>query len=290
MTTTDAIGLFAGAVALGAVHGMEPGHGWPIAASYALDKANKWVYGFAASFILGVGHLVSSIAMVGVFFFAKSYFEVADVNQPLRVDVFSQTLVLGGPVSLVAGVLLILLGIREYTHGHHHKHGHENRSQEHEHGNGHGHERLRADHDHSQSHIHGSDHSHTHSEYEHSHTNDGGILVRAREYFPFVGADSHSQEPVDRSLFGIAWFAFFLGFTHEEEFEIIALCAGSNYCLELMSVYAITVILGIVGLTLLLIAGYHHFEERVEQYTPYLPAFSAAVLIVMGIGFIAHLF
>jgi nickel/cobalt transporter (NicO) family protein len=132
----------------------------------------------------------------------------------------------------------------------------------------------------------------TQSEYEHSHSNDGGILARVRGYLPFVGADSHShsQVSVDRSLFGIAWFAFFLGFAHEEEFEIIALCVGSNYCLELMSVYAITVILGIVGLTLLLIAGYHHFEEKVEQYTPYLPAFSAAILIVMGIGFIAHLF
>ena len=49
--------------------------------------------------------------------------------------------------------------------------------------------------------------------------------------------------------------AFVLGFAHEEEFELIALCAGSNYCLERMSVYTATVIVGIVGLTLLLIAG-----------------------------------
>jgi len=31
------LGLLAGAVALGAVHGIEPGHGWPVAAAYALD-------------------------------------------------------------------------------------------------------------------------------------------------------------------------------------------------------------------------------------------------------------
>jgi nickel/cobalt transporter (NicO) family protein len=307
MLPPDAIGLFAGAIILGAVHGMEPGHGWPIAASYALDKASKWVYGFAASFILGVGHLISSIAMVGVFFFAKSYFELAEVNQPIQIDVFSQTLVLGGPVSLVAGMLLILLGIREYTHGHHHEHDHGGDAQDHDHEHGHDHGHSHADHDHSQGHNHGRverhghfdhapthDEGHTRPEHEHSHSNDEGILARILGYPPFIGehshSHSHSQESVDRSLFGIAWFAFLLGFAHEEEFEIIALCAGSNYCLELMSVYAITVIVGIVGLTLLLIAGYHHFEEKVEQYTPYLPAFSASVLIIMGIGFIAHLF
>ena len=57
-----------------------------------------------------------------------------------------------------------------------------------------------------------------------------------------------------------------------------------------MSAYALTVIAGIVGLTMLLIAGYHRSEERVERFTPYFPAFSAVVLIVMGIGFIAGLF
>jgi len=98
------------------------------------------------------------------------------------------------------------------------------------------------------------------------------------------------EDATDRGIWGIAWFAFLLGFAHEEEFEIIALCAGSRYCLELMSAYAITVIVGIVGLTMLLIAGYHSYEDRVKQYTPYLPVFSAAVLILMGLGFITGLF
>ena len=37
---------------------------------------------------------------------------------------------------------------------------------------------------------------------------------------------------------------------------------------------------------MLLIAGYERYEENVEQYTPYLPAVFAAVLIIMGFGFI----
>lgn len=175
-----------------------------------------------------------------VSFYAKGYFNLTQVNEPITI---LGSIQIGGPVSLVAGVLLIILGIREYRHGH--SHG----SHDGDHRPDHGHEH--------------------HSEGHHSH--------------------SDVDEAADRGLFGIAWCAFLLGFAHEEEFEIIVLCAGSNYCLELMSVYAITVIIGIVGMTLLLIAGYQSYEEKVKQYTPYLPLFSAIVLIIMGVGFITGL-
>ena len=294
MLHNEALGLLLGAVALGVVHGIEPGHGWPVAASYALDQTNKWVYGFAASFILGLGHLISSIAMVGVFFYAKSYFNLTQINDPITILGGIQ---IGGQVSLVAGVLLISLGIREYFHGH--SHGTQNHDD-------HSHENDHRDHSEEEefkyafvemddyAHSHDSGHSHDHR-HGHSHNHDdSSLLSRLKGFIPFVGGHSHSHgnldEATDGGLFGIAWFAFVLGFAHEEEFEIIALCAGSTYCLELMSAYAITVILGIVGLTMLLIAGYQHYEERVEQYTPYLPAFSAAVLIIMGVGFIIGVF
>lgn len=266
----EELGLLVGAIVLGAVHGIEPGHGWPVAASYALDQTNKWVYGFAASFILGVGHLISSIAMVGLFFYTKEYFNLTQVNEPITIFNGIQ---IGGPVSLVAGILLIALGIREYFHGHSHGNNDVN------HGPAH-------DSDQHHSHAHRQGHSHDHD--------DGRLVSRLKGFIPFVDRYSHSHddldEAADRGLLGIAWFAFVLGFAHEEEFEIIALCAGSDYCLELMSAYAITVIVGVVGLTMLLIAGYHHSEERVERYTPYLPAFSAAVLIIMGLGFITGVF
>jgi len=295
----ETFGLLLGAVALGAVHGVEPGHGWPIAASYALDQSNKWLYGFAASFILGIGHLLSSIAMVGAFFYAKSYFNLTQINEPLTVGGFQ----LGGPVSLVAGVLLIGLGIREYRHGH----AHGSHGDEHAHHEGHSHEPTdehshHGNHDHNHDgHDHSHDDAHDHSTHDHgddhTHTQtheEPGLLARVVNGIPFVGGHSHahetSEDVTDRGLFGIAWFAFLLGFAHEEEFEIIALCAGSSYCLELMSAYAITVIVGIVGLTMLLIAGYQHSEETVERFTPYLPAFSAAVLTVMGLGFVFGLF
>ena len=278
MLHQEALGLLVGAVALGVAHGIEPGHGWPVAAAYAVEQTNKWLYGLAASFIIGVGHLISSLAMVAVFFYAKSYFNLTQVNESITILGAIQ---IGGPVSLVAGVLLIGLGIREYT-GHSHNGGHS-----------HSGEKQMNDHEESD-HDHGED-THSHNEHSDSRT---GLHARIKALVPFVGGSSQSHghphddldDAADQGLLGIAWFAFILGFAHEEEFEIIALCAGSEYCLELMSAYALTVIFGIVGLTLLLVAGYEHYEEKVEQYTPYLPAFSATVLIIMGIGFITGLF
>jgi len=310
MLHNDAFSLLLGAVVLGAVHGVEPGHGWPVAAAYALDQTNKWLYGFASSLILGVGHLISSLAMVAVFFYAKSYFSLTQINEPITL--FSGVRI-GGPVSLVAGVLLVVLGIRENTshsHGDGHSHGgagHTDEAHDHEtehshdheteHGHEHGH-----DHETEHGHDHETEHGHDHeTEHGHEHGHDhqtdstasSGVLTRVKKRITGSG-HSHDHGELDqaaeRGLFGIAWFAFLLGFAHEEEFEIIALCAGSNYCLELMSAYAITVILGIVGLTMLLVAGYTHYEEQVEQYTPYLPMFSAAVLILMGVGFITGLY
>jgi len=279
MVSGDTLGLLLGAVALGAVHGVEPGHGWPVAASYALDQTNKWLYGLAAGLIIGFGHLVSSLAMVGAFFYAKSYFRLTRINEPLTLLDGVQ---IGGPVSLVAGVLLIGLGIREYRHGH--SHGSADGEHSHSHDG----------HDHGPTNHSPSDH--THGDFrDHPDSRDGeGLVSRLRRTVPFFGeharTDPGSDNAAERGLFGIAWFAFLLGFAHEEEFEIIALCAGSNHCLELMSAYAVTVIVGIVGLTMLLIAGYQHHEETVKQYTPYLPVVSAAVLFAMGVGFIVGVF
>ncbi|WP_435078911.1 hypothetical protein [Halococcus sp. AFM35] len=255
------VGLALGASALGLVHGLAPGHGWAIAASYALDKPNKWFYGAASSLILGIGHLISSIAMVLVYFFALSYFDLTQI----------------GWMNYVAGGLLIALGIWQYFNGHDH-------SSE-EHGNDHDEDA----HDHDHGHSHGHNHAHTNSE-------STGMFARLRQAIPFVGGSDHShshdssEEDTDRGLYGMAVLAFALGFAHNEEFDIIAICTGSAYCLELMLLYSVAVIVSLVGVTLLLVAGYERYEDRLEEYADYLPTFTAAVLVVMGSGFILGLF
>lgn len=212
-------GVFAGAVGLGLLHGLEPGHGWPLAAAYASARVNRFAAGLAASVIIGVGHLISSIAVVLVFFGFKQWLDLGQLSW----------------MNYVAGGLLIALGIWELRGAHTHEHG-------------------------------GHDHHGHHHHYRHGHATGGGA---------------------DKGLWGIAGAAFALGFAHEEEFEIIALCAGSDFCLELMLAYALTVLVAIVALTLALIAGYERWRHRLEHFAPHLPKVSAAILIAMGIAFIA---
>lgn len=295
MLDSLSVATLAGAVGLGLVHGAEPGHGWPVAATYALEQSNKWAAGFAASFILGVGHLISSIAVVGVFFLLKSG---AGLDSMWWLDYF-------------AGTLLILLGIYEYHSGHGHNHGDDHGDGhvdghdhsdggDHGHGEGHnhgdsaGHDHAH-EHDHTNEHDHSGDHELSHHHEHHSeqaHDDDsGGWLDRLKSALPFGGGHSHDHGQLDEAaesgLWGIAGAAFLLGFAHEEEFEIIGLCAGSSLCLELMLIYAAAVVFGIVALTLLLVAGYERYEDRVQRWAVHFPKISAAVLILMGLGFIA---
>jgi ABC-type nickel/cobalt efflux system permease component RcnA len=256
--------IFAGAIVLGLVHGAEPGHGWPIAATYALDRERKWVHGLVASVLLGLGHLVSSLAVVAAFFLAKRALDLEQLNEPYVIG----DVAIGGPVGIVAGVLLVALGVREYRRGGHgHDHGHD----------------------------HDLGHSHDAHDHEHQHeTESPGLVASLRSRLPFVGSLGHDHPTagdLDRTgLAGLVWTAFVLGFVHEEEFEIIGLCLGSSVCLELMLVYAIAVMVALVGLTLLLIAGYYRYEERMERYAEHFPTISAAVLVVMGLGFVLGLF
>lgn len=85
-------------------------------------------------------------------------------------------------------------------------------------------------------------------------------------------------------------YFFALGFAHTEEFDIIAICTGLAYCLELMLFYAISIIVSLVGITLVLVAGYERYEDLLKRYTEYLLTVTAVILVEMGIGFIAGIF
>ncbi len=208
--------LFAGATGLGLLHGIEPGHGWPVAAAWALARPAHWRAGLLAATVIGVGHLISSVAVVLLFFAAKEYFELGAQ----------------GWLDWLAGGLLLALAawqlwaaLRQGAHHHHH-------------------------------HGHGEQH----------------------------------QPGTASGLWALAAFAFTLGFAHEEEFQIIALCAGSAHCLSLMLTYALAVIAGLIALTLLLVAGLRRLGHRVEHAKRALTFVSAAILAAMGAGFLAGWF
>jgi cytochrome c biogenesis protein CcdA len=53
-----------------------------------------------------------------------------------------------------------------------------------------------------------------------------------------------------------------------------------------MLVYALAVIAALVTLTLLLVAGFERYEDRLGRYATYFPVLSGVVLILMGLGFV----
>ncbi|SFC28316.1 hypothetical protein SAMN05444422_106208 [Halobiforma haloterrestris] len=277
------IGVVIGVIAIGFVHGVLPDHGWPIAAMYALNRNRRLLYGLLAALVLGVGHLISSVVLVAAYYGFSSFAAFAE-----------------GPwLEHVAGVLLILLGIHEYRHGGHGGHGHDHEDyghEDHDHG------------DHDGEHSHGDDHTHYHRhthDHETDHHTDGGsdaptmdtadstsrsgVLERLRAPFPGGGHQHLSEEHAERGLAALGTTALLLGFAHEEPIQILAICVGTPFCLELMLLYSLAVIVAIVVPTLLLIAGYERHRERVERITPHLPAITAVALVGMGLAFLTGL-
>ena len=269
------IWLVGAVVGLGIVHGVLPDHGWPIAALYALDKPRKWISGTIAALVLGVGHLISSVALVLAYFWFSAFASFAE-----------------GPwMKPLAGGLLVLLGVYEYASGGH-AHDHEHHSEDHEHhSEDHESHEHSGDHEHresqyhSGSHEHSGDHGHDHDgSHEHKHTD--GLLSNLRGRLPGGGHTHLDEQHAERGLGALGVTALVLGFAHEEPIQILAICAGTDFCLELMLIYSVAVVGAILAPTLLLVAGYQSHRERIEQYTPYLPTLTAAVLITVGLAFI----
>ncbi len=301
------IGLVAAVMGLGVIHGVLPDHGWPIAATYALEYPNKWLRGTAAALILGVGHLISSVALVLAYFWFASFAAFAE-----------------GPwMKPLAGSLLVALGIYEYVsgghghhvhghedeHGHHddHAHGHDHHDDHHAHGHdhsddhhddhhAHGHDHSDDHHDDAHSHDHHDEHhDHDHSDdhhdaHDHTERESTGFFGGIRGRLPGGGHMHPTQEHAEQGLLTLGVIALVLGFAHEEPIQILAICAGTEFCLELMLLYSLAVIGAILAPTLLLIAGYQHHRAKIEQYTPYLPTVTAVVLVTVGLAFIVGIF
>jgi nickel/cobalt exporter len=215
--------VYLSAIMIGLLHGVEPGHGWPVAVVYSLQRKRQMWFGLLTSSILAFFHLISSLAVVAVFLL---------VNQV--VDLSSLPIIRYGVV-----VLLLYMAYRAYRTPHTHYRGHQ--------------------HDHH-------DHSHPH-DHDHVH---------------------HHHRKTPQSLWDMAVFAFLLGFIHEEEFALLALCLGGIHCVALMLTYALAVSVAIIGVTLLAIHGYRLVEDRIKQYEQYLPKALAGLFVLMAVLYLVR--
>jgi nickel/cobalt transporter (NicO) family protein len=101
----------------------------------------------------------------------------------------------------------------------------------------------------------------------------------------------HSHEHIHRkrdspSLKSMTGLAFTLGFAHEEEFVILAIAAGSGgNPLTIMFAYASSVAVALIGMTLLSLKIFKHFEHRIINYGKYLPKITSILIAFMALGF-----
>ncbi len=218
-----------GVVMIGLLHGLEPGHGWPVAMLYSVQKRNTTFSAILSSSVIGLGHLISSIAVVIAYVLLNSWldFEASWLKY------------------LAAGVLLLLAIklFKEKADGLEKQHGHihENNPEiEHEH-----------------EHEHPGQSRHTHW-----HKHSIGVAL---------------------GLWGLAWFAFLLGFAHEEEFALLALVVSGINAWVLMISYGVAVLLGLIIVTVASVKIYKVLQPKLVRYERYIPKISAGLLVAMAI-------
>ncbi len=218
-----------GVVTLGLLHGVEPGHGWPVAVLYSARKRSPFLSAILSSSIIGMGHFISSIAVVVAYVLLQNWL---NFSAPW--------------LKYLAAGLLLLLAIKlfmEKTEPMQKQHGH----------------------------IH-EDQPETKHEHEHEHPRQGR----------HIHWHKHAIE-VALSLWGLATFAFILGFAHEEEFALLALAAGGVNAWVLMLSYAVSVLLGLVVATIVGVKIYKILQPKLARYERYIPKMGAAILVAMAI-------
>lgn len=220
---------YIGVVAIGLMHGLEPGHGWPIAMLYSVRKRIPLLSGLASSAIIALAHFVSSIAVLVAYLLLRSWLDFE-----------------ASWLKYLAAALLLFLAFRTFREK-----------------------------------IDGLEkqHGHTHEnaleiEHEHEHTHPGQVT--------HVHWHKHTRE-VALTLWGLASFAFVLGFAHEEEFALLALVAGGVNATILMILYGLSVAFALIGITLLSIKIYGYLKPRFVRCEKYIPKISTVVLAAMAI-------
>ncbi len=154
---------YLGVAVIGLLHGLEPGHGWPVAVLYSMKKRNALFSATISSAIIGLAHLVSSIAVVVAYVLLQNWL---DFDAPW--------------IKYLAAGILVIIAVKlflEKTDGLKNQHGHIHLDQ------------PDIEHEHEHEHPGQGSHSHGHKHYT-------GIVLSLMGIasFAFVLGFAHEEE------------------------------------------------------------------------------------------------
>ncbi|MEE8418771.1 MAG: hypothetical protein V3S02_01515 [Dehalococcoidales bacterium] len=154
---------YLGVAAIGLLHGLEPGHGWPVAVLYSMKKKNALFSATISSAIIGLAHLVSSIAVVVAYVLLQNWL---DFDAPW--------------IKYLAAGVLVVIAVKlflEKTDGLKNQHGHIHLDQ--------------PDVEHEHEHEHPGQGTHSHG---HQHRTGVVLSLLGIASFAFVLGFAHEEE------------------------------------------------------------------------------------------------
>jgi ABC-type nickel/cobalt efflux system permease component RcnA len=146
----DLLVIYLTVLAIGALHGLDPGHGWPLAFFYSTRRERPLLSGLITSSILAGCHLLSSFIVVAAYLLITAY-----------IPIPAQYLNYGAAIILV--VLAIIFWREKIEDEMETQH-------EHFHGN-----KEFLEHEHEHQHLNGEVHTHVHSHQKSAVLTLGGI-------------------------------------------------------------------------------------------------------------------
>lgn len=160
----DLLAIYLGVIAFGALHGLEPSHGWPLAFLYSSRRERPLANGTLTSGILALFHFLSAIVVVVAYVIVASFVTISFAF-----------------LNYIAAAILVILAIAFWRE----KVEDEMAAQhEHLHGN-----KEPLEHEHEHQHIDGVVHSHLHQ-----HAKGASLTLGGFATYAFVLGFAHEEE------------------------------------------------------------------------------------------------
>ena len=166
------------ATVLGGFHALEPGHGKTVVAAYLIGSEGRKIDAVLLGLVVTLTHTFSVVLLA-----------IAAKVASTKITLTEESL--HGYLGLVAGLLILAVGIwmlvgrirgKEPFHGHTHDHGHarshdHNHSHNHDpiHGHSHPHQHIHEDDEHAHDLSYDHDHGHFH-DHNHDHSHDHNLF------------------------------------------------------------------------------------------------------------------